>query len=325
MSDPDYWTDTDPEQLQTYEQRRSILESARAVQEDLTDVEAMLELLDEAEDRSLRKEAQSRLKRLQGRIRSLLEQCFLQGTHARSTAYLSITPGAGGTEAEAWAGKLVEMYEAYVENHDYDWRRLARSGAEQDGVESYLMRIDGAYGWLRGEAGNHRLTRFSPYDDGDTKHTSFAAVDVWPDIPNPAVSLDEEDLSVGTTRSSGPGGQHGDRRETAVSITHEPSGITVQCEDQRSQHANRERAREILKKRLQVRKKREHEQRVQALQDDPSGSWGRRIRSYDKPDDRAVDHRTDVRKGFEQTLDGQLRPFILEYLAQNAPLPGQGW
>lgn len=325
MSDPGYWDETDPEALQNYEKRRSLLDDAQTVEQAIGDVGATLQLLDETDDRDLREEVRTRLKQIERRIEKLIRRCFLQGSYAENDTYLTIKPGAGGTEAEAWAGMLLSMYESYFEKRGWSVRTIARQDAERDGIEGCTLKIDGAYGWLRGEAGNHRLTRFSPYDDGNTKHTSFAGVDLWPDIPDPTVTIDEGDLTITTTRSSGPGGQHGDRRETAVQIVHEPTGLKASCEEQRSQQANRKQALTLLRKRLAAHRRREHEQRVSELKSDPSGSWGQRIRSYDQPDDRVVDHRTDARHSYEQVLDGRIGPFLYEYLAQNAPLPGGCW
>ena len=247
---------------------------------------------------------------------SLLEfQNMLGGRDDPNNALLTIHPGAGGTESQDWAQILMRMYIRWIENKSFGYEVLDLQGGEEAGIKSVTIEIKGkyAYGYLKAEAGVHRLVRISPFDANSRRHTSFASVFVYPEIDdNVEIKVDSNDLRIDTYRASGAGGQHVNRTESAVRITHNPSGIVVQCQNDRSQHKNKATAMKQLKAKLyelEIQKRSASQQEVEESKSDIG--WGSQIRSYVLDASRIKDLRTGVETGNTQAvLDGSLDQFI---------------
>jgi len=293
---------------------------------DLSDLKALLELAAEGEDvvGDLRQEL-DRIEReaLQNEIRLLLG-----GEHDRSNAIVTIHPGAGGTESQDWAEMLVRMYLRWSERSGYATEMLDYQVGEEAGIKSatFLVKGDYAYGKLTAESGVHRLVRISPFDANSRRHTSFASVFVYPEIDDKIeVALDDKDLRIDTYRSSGAGGQHVNVTDSAVRITHIPTGIVVSCQNERSQIRNRDMARKILRARLfelELEKKRRE---LQAVEDSKLDiAWGSQIRSYVLHPYRLVkDHRTRYETSdTDRVLDGDMEEFIYRFLIQRGVRQG---
>lgn len=261
---------------------------------------------------------------IENQIRDLEIKSLLSGETDGSNTYLSINSGAGGTEACDWASMLMRMFLRYAEQHGYKADILSMSEGEEAGIKSVTMSIEGpfAYGYLKAENGVHRLVRISPFDSNARRHTSFASVFCWPDIEDDIeIEIRDEDLKVDTYRSSGAGGQHVNKTESAVRITHIPSGVVVQCQNQRSQHANRDKAMKMLKAalyELELEKRQKEKDALSASKKE--NEWGSQIRSYVlHPYKLVKDHRTNFESGNPQAvLDGSLDPFIEAYLKSQA-------
>ncbi len=238
-----------------------------------------------------------------------------------ANAYLDVQAGSGGTEAQDWAEMLARMYIRWAESKGFKVELMERSDGEVAGIKSATLYIQGpyAYGWLRTETGVHRLVRKSPFDSGNRRHTSFAGVFVAPEVDDDIdIEINPADLEVATYRSSGAGGQHVNKTESAIRIKHVPSGIVVACQTERSQHANRDRAMKMLKARLYEQEIQKRNAQKQALEDSKSDiEWGSQIRSYVLDQSRIKDLRTGVEiADTQKVLDGHLDPFIEASLKQ---------
>ncbi len=269
----------------------------------------------EADDRELLGEAEAELASLLGKLEALeFRRMFSGGTDA-ANAYLDIQAGSGGTEAQDWAEMMLRMYLRWAEDKNFDTELIEVSGGDVAGIKSATVHVRGeyAFGWLRTEIGVHRLVRKSPFDSGNRRHTSFAAVFVSPEIEDDIeVNLDMGEVRIDTYRSSGAGGQHVNKTDSAVRLTHEPSGIVVQCQSQRSQHKNKEMAIKQLKAKIyemeELRRK-EESQSIEAAKADIG--WGSQIRSYVLDASRIKDLRTGTEtSNTGAVLDGGLDPFI---------------
>jgi peptide chain release factor 2 len=271
------------------------------------------------------------LKSLMGDIESVRKaiddlefKCILGGEADRCAGIVSINSGAGGTESCDWASMLLRMYLRWAESHGYSTEILDQLSGDEAGIKSatFIVRGPYAYGYLKAEAGVHRLVRISPFDANKRRHTSFASVDVIPDIEKDIkIDISESDLKVDTYRASGAGGQHVNVTDSAVRITHMPTGIVVQCQKERSQHKNKATAMKILKARLYEKKMREQEeQHARSYEDKKRIEWGSQIRSYVlHPYKMVKDHRTEEEtSGAEKVLDGELDGFIKAYLKLTA-------
>jgi len=253
-------------------------------------------------------------------IDRLESQFLLSGPDDSRGALLEIHPGAGGTESQDWAEMLLRMYVRYLERHDMKHSTLDLQSGDEAGIKSAALEIPGdfAYGYLKSESGVHRLVRISPFDAQSRRHTSFASVFVYPLIKNDVeVEINEADLRIDTYRASGAGGQHVNKTDSAVRITHEPTNIVVQCQSERSQHRNRESAMTLLRARLYMRIMEEERKKRDAIENQKKEiAWGNQIRSYVlQPYTKVKDHRTDHETGnTSAVLDGDLDSFIDAYL-----------
>ena len=297
-----------------------LVNSFHELQQGLEDVETLVELAEEAQDLSLSSEIEEQLASLSKKIAKAELKTLLSGEQDRNNAIVSINPGAGGTESQDWAAMLFRMYTRWAQDKGYKVRILDYQSADDAGIKGATFIVEGpyAYGHLKGETGVHRLVRISPFDAAKRRHTSFASVFVYPEVEEDIeVEINEKDLKIETYRASGPGGQHVNVTDSAVRITHIPTGIVVQCQNERSQHKNKEMAMKILKARLYELKKREKEKEKEELEKSKKEiAWGSQIRSYVlHPYQLAKDHRTGVEKGnVDGVLDGDLDPFIEGYL-----------
>jgi peptide chain release factor 2 len=325
MSEPGFWDN--PREAREVSKRadrvKNQIETYEDLSEILNDLEAMVELAREGEDESFADEIASKIKCSRAMITVLRRRYYLSGEYDDRHAILSINPGAGGTEAHDWAEMLYRMYRRWCDEHDIEYEILNHTPADEAGIKNVtlLIKDEYAYGRLKGESGVHRLIRISPFDEGGRRHTSFAAVQVTPKIDFDAeVDLEEKDLTVETFKASGPGGQHVNVTDSAVRVTHEPTDTVVSCQNERSQHRNREMAMEILRSRLLEQKIQEQKEDInQITGDEKKIEWGNQIRSYFKhPNERVKDHRTDVElHQFDDVLDGEIDEFIDAYLASS--------
>lgn len=281
----------------------------------LDDVEGLVELAVEAEDEQTFNEAEDELSELLKQLEKLEFQRMFSRDNDNSDCYVDIQSGSGGTEAQDWANILLRMYLRWAEAHSFSCEITELSEGDVAGIKSATVRIGGeyAYGWLRTETGVHRLVRKSPFDSGNRRHTSFASVFVYPEVDDDIeIDINPADLRVDTYRASGAGGQHVNRTDSAVRITHEPSGIVVQCQSDRSQHKNRDSAMKQLKAKLYEMELQKQNEDKQALEDTKADiGWGSQIRSYVLDDARIKDLRTGVEnRNTQAVLDGALDPFI---------------
>ncbi len=308
---------SDPERARQLQQRRARLgqdiEEARTLARLLDDARTLLELAREGED--VGADLARAMEALERRAEEVELGTLLTGAHDAADALLEIHPGAGGTESQDWAAMLLRMYTRWAERHGFRVETLDFQPGEEAGLKSATLAVRGAnaYGYLKTERGVHRLVRISPFDAQARRHTSFASVDVLPELEDVEVTIEEKDLRIDTFRSSGAGGQHVNVTDSAVRITHLPTGIVVTCQNERSQHRNREIAMNILRAKLYERAQREAEERMRKESGEKKKiEWGSQIRSYVLHPYRLVkDHRTGFEVGdAERVLDGDLDGFI---------------
>ncbi len=326
MTKPDFWEGGEAAQ-RILKERTSLLENLTPWEEEkkvLEETEILLQLVEEEGDE---KEAQELAQKLQ-KSEEVIEQIefarMLGGEHDPSNAIVSINAGAGGTEAQDWVEMLLRMYLRWAEKKKFETKIIDILAGEEAGLKNVTFMVNGhyAYGYLKAESGIHRLVRISPFDAGARRHTSFASVFVIPEVSDDiVVQLDEKDLRVDTYRSSGAGGQHVNKTDSAVRITHLPTGIVVQCQNERSQHKNRATALKILRARLYEREMREKEEKLQELHNlKKEIAWGSQIRSYVMhPYKMVKDHRTNkVIHQVDRVMDGEIDELIKAYLLNTA-------
>jgi peptide chain release factor 2 len=288
---------------------------------DLNDNVELLELGEAEGDQDVVGEAEAAISALNGKVEKARIQALLSGEADGNDCYLEIHPGAGGTEAQDWASIMLRMYTRWAESHGYKVEWLEESAGEEAGIKSVTLRINGtdAYGWLKTESGVHRLVRISPFDSSARRHTSFASVWIYPVIDdNIDVEVEEKDLRIDTYRASGAGGQHINKTDSAIRITHLPTGIVVQCQNDRSQHRNRAAAYDMLRARLYEAELQKREDAAQVEHDAKTDiGWGHQIRSYVlQPYQMVKDLRTELETSNTQAvLDGDLDDFMAAALA----------
>jgi peptide chain release factor 2 len=274
----------------------------------------------EEEDKEAAKEVTETLEKLETRVNDFELKCMFSGEHDENNALLTIHAGAGGTEAQDWVDMLLRMYLRWVEEKGFKSDILDYLPGDEAGVKGVTVLIKGhyAYGYLRSEMGIHRLVRISPFDAGGRRHTSFASVFIFPELDDTIdIDINEKDLRIDTYRASGAGGQHVNKTSSAVRITHLPTNIVVQCQNERSQHRNKDMALKMLRARLYDREKELQAKEQQDLHGEKKEiGWGSQIRSYVLQPYRMVkDHRTNCEIGnVDGVLDGNLEPFIKAYL-----------
>lgn len=324
MADPGFWDNSDAAQeaIREVKALKSWVEPFGQIESKLKDLEEFGALLADGRDEALEREYERELGRLEQAIERLELRNMLRGKDDARDALLTIHPGAGGTESQDWAEMLARMYTRWSESNDYTVRVLDLLPGEEAGIKSVTFEISGeyAYGYLKAEKGVHRLVRISPFDSQGRRHTSFASVFVYPVVDDDIdIDIDEGDLRIDTYRASGAGGQHVNKTSSAVRITHEPTGIVVACQQERSQHKNRATAMKMLKAALYERELELREEERQKLESEKTEiAWGNQIRSYVfQPYTMVTDHRTELKLGDVQAvMNGELDPFIEAYLKE---------
>ncbi len=317
LEQPDIWND--PERAQVLGKERAQLEqivlTLNQLEQELADAHELLEMVAAEQDDAAVSAVAADLQRFEKQVADLEFRRMFSGELDAAVAFMDIQAGAGGTEAQDWANILLRVYLRWAETHGFSAELIEISDGEVAGIKSATLRIDGdyAYGWLRTETGVHRLVRKSPFDSGNRRHTSFAAVFVSPEIDDEIeIDINPADLRVDTYRSSGAGGQHVNRTDSAVRLTHLPTGIVAACQNDRSQHKNRATAMKQLKSKLYELELQKRRSEAQALEDTKADvGWGSQIRSYVLDQSRIKDLRTGVEASNTQAvLDGDLDGFI---------------
>ncbi len=324
MASPGFWDRQDRARETIAEANRikAWVEPWRELRSKLDDLGAMVELLEEESDADLLAEWVGGLEAVDQGVQALELRTMLQGEDDHREALVTIHPGAGGTESQDWAEMLMRMYTRWAERRGFEVDILDLQPGEEAGIKSATLEIKGesAYGYLKAEAGVHRLVRISPFDAQARRHTSFASVFVYPLVEDDIeIDIDEGDLRVDTYRASGAGGQHVNKTDSAVRLTHLPTGIVVACQQERSQHKNRATAMKMLRAALYQHALEEREKERQAIEATKTDiAWGNQIRSYVfQPYTMVNDHRTELKVGDVQgVMDGGIDPFIEAYLKQ---------
>jgi peptide chain release factor 2 len=294
----------------------SKIDSFNKLATDFEESEIMFNLAMEESDSSVIEEVSSQLQNIRDKIKKVSLDLMLDGEDDQNNAIVSINAGAGGTEAQDWAEILFRMYARWVERKGFKFNLIDFQPGDEAGIKSVTFMAEGeyAYGYLKTEKGVHRLVRISPFNANGKRHTSFASVFVYPELDNEiAIDVDEKDLRVDVFRASGAGGQHVNKTSSAVRITHMPSGIVVQCQQERSQHRNKEMAMTVLKSRLYQLEKQKQDDKLQEMHDGKEEiAWGSQIRSYVlHPYQMIKDHRINLETGnVSSVLDGAIDPFI---------------
>ncbi len=317
LEQPDVWNE--PERAQALGKERASLEvivtTFDKLEQGLEDVQGLLELAVEADDEETFNEAVVELEDLEKKMSELEFRRMFSGAHDSADCYIDLQAGSGGTEAQDWANMLLRMYLRWAEDKGFKTEVIEVSDGDVAGIKSATVRISGdyAFGWLRTETGVHRLVRKSPFDSGGRRHTSFSSAFVYPEVEDDIdIEINPADLRIDVYRASGAGGQHVNRTESAVRITHLPTNTVAQCQNDRSQHKNKDQAMKQLKAKLYELEMQKKNAEKQALEDNKSDiGWGSQIRSYVLDDSRIKDLRTGVEnRNTQAVLDGDLDRFI---------------
>lgn len=327
VSKADFWQDAEKAQkiIQELNSLREVLTPFAQLRRQLEDLETALQLAEEAQDEELWAEAEESMSRLKAEMAQLELTVLFRGRYDHHAAIIAIHPGAGGTESQDWASMLLRMYTRWAERKNYQVETLDLLPGDEAGIKSATLLIKGrnAYGYLKAERGVHRLVRISPFDAAKRRHTSFASLDVLPEIEDTdsEIEIRPEEIKIDTFRASGAGGQHVNTTDSAVRITHLPTGIVVQCQNERSQRANRDRAMKILRARLADLYERQRMEEISSLRGEQKGiAWGSQIRSYVfHPYTLVKDHRTGLEVGnINAVMDGEIDEFMESYLRKTA-------
>lgn len=324
--EPDFWDDNDAAQKVINETNsyQKVIDQYTNLISSITDAEDLITLMELEDDYSSYDEFKNMVDQIDKNADEFKLNTLLNGEYDSNNVILSIHSGAGGTEAQDWAGMLLRMYTRYAENKGFKIETLDILKEDEAGIKSATLKISGdkAYGYLKGEKGVHRLVRISPFDANKRRHTSFASVDVFPELDDDTeIEIKDDEIKVDTYRSTGAGGQHVNTTDSAVRITHIPTGVVVQCQNERSQIQNREKAMDMLKAKLIALAEEEKKEKIEDLQGNYSQiAWGSQIRSYVfQPYTMVKDHRTNVEIGdIDRVMDGDLDKFIYAYLQDKA-------
>ncbi len=317
-SQSDFWNEPETAQqtMQQLARLNALVQKWRALADRVADAIELVEI----SDGDMQAELEAETKALSQLVAVMSREAMLSGDYDNENAIFAIHAGAGGVDAQDWTEMLERMYLRWVEQNGYKAEVLDRSGGEEAGLKSVTISVKGdyAFGNLQSEEGVHRLVRLSPFDSARRRHTAFAKVELWPDIQSDIeITLEERDIRIDTYRASGAGGQHVQKNDTAVRITHLPTGLVVQCQNQRSQAQNRDRAMQILKARLfEMERAKQEAQMAELKGENVDAGWGNQIRSYVlHPYQMVKDHRTNVEIGnTTAVLDGRLGEFMDAYL-----------
>lgn len=322
MAQADFWDDNEKAQatIQDLNAKKETYQTISALEEQLEELSMALELYEESNDMEFFNEAESIVSSLSKAIENYETMLLLSGEYDANDAILEIHPGAGGTESQDWGSMLLRMYQRFASNKDFKVEVIDYQAGDEAGIKSVILEVKGhnAYGLLKSEKGVHRLVRISPFDSNARRHTSFASVEVTPLIDQTVeVEIDPDDLRIDTYRASGAGGQHVNKTDSAVRITHIPSGIVTQSQSQRSQLQNKEQAMNLLKSKLhQLEEEQKAKELAEIKGDQKDIAWGSQIRSYVfHPYSMVKDHRTNFEVGnTDKVMDGELDNFIDAYL-----------
>jgi len=322
MSQPDFWDDSDAAQKISKQENaiKDKLASYDHIAEEQEELEILLELAQAEDDQETFAEIETRIEELEEQLEELEIRILLDGDYDSNNALLSINPGAGGVDSQDWAEMLLRMYTRWAEKNDFQVSTLEFMPGEEAGIKSVTLQIEGsyAYGYLQSEKGVHRLVRISPFDSSNRRHTSFASVDIMPELDDDIdVDIEENDLKIETYRASGAGGQHVNTTDSAVRISHLPTGIVAQCQNGRSQHKNKQGAMKILKSKLFKYLEEKKAEKLEEIRGEHKEiAWGNQIRSYVfHPYQMIKDHRTNLEiNKVERVMDGKLDPLIENYL-----------
>ncbi|ADV04995.1 peptide chain release factor 2 [Staphylococcus pseudintermedius] len=323
MADPQFWDNQERAQtiIDQNNAIKSVVNNYYEVAETLEEMIATYELLQEEYDDEMKDDLEQEVIGFQTKVDQFELQLLLDGEHDANNAILELHPGAGGTESQDWTNMLLRMYQRYCEQQGFKVEIVDYQAGDEAGVKSVTMLVKGhnAYGYLKAEKGVHRLVRISPFDSSGRRHTSFASCDVIPEFNNEKieVEINSDDITVDTFRASGAGGQHINKTESAIRITHHPTGIVVNNQNERSQIKNREAAMKMLKAKLYQLELEQKEQELAAIRGEQKDiGWGSQIRSYVfHPYSMVKDHRTNEETGnVNAVMDGEIGPFIEAYL-----------
>ena len=328
LAQPDVWNDAD--RAQELGKERSALEAVvktiDTLDTGLGDAKDLLDMAVEEDDEDSVEEVRAELAELESQLETLEFRRMFSGELDQNNAYLEIQAGSGGTEAQDWAEMMCRMYLRWVEAHGFKGELMEASDGDVAGIKSATIRIEGeyAFGWLRTETGVHRLVRKSPFDSGNRRHTSFSSVFVSPEVDdNIEIDINPADLRIDVYRASGAGGQHVNKTDSAIRITHIPTGVVVECQEERSQHKNRSKAMSLLASRLQAAEQERHAAAQASTRKSLVGSGDRseRIRTYNFPQGRITDHRINLtlyklQEVMEGSLGAVVDPLVSEYQAE---------
>ncbi len=322
MEAPGYWDDVERSQAGMKELNglKEEKEQFESLQGQYEDIETLLEMGYEENDASLIPEIQAELDDFVEKLESMRIRTLLSGEYDRNNAILKLNAGAGGTESCDWAGMLYRMYTRWAERKGFSVEVLDYLDGDEAGIKSVTFQVNGenAYGYLKSEKGVHRLVRISPFNAQGKRQTSFVSLDVMPDIEDDIdIEVNQDDLRIDTYRSSGAGGQHINKTSSAIRITHIPTGIVVQCQNERSQHQNKDKAMQMLKAKLYLLEQQKQAEKLSGIRGEVSDiAWGNQIRSYVmQPYTMVKDHRTSAEvSNVAGVMDGKIDPFINAYL-----------